>query len=52
MKDQVRLNVQGLEGRIAPNTVGALHNNPENANNNNEHNAVLNGAIREWPAGN
>jgi hypothetical protein len=52
MKDQVRLNVEGMEERIAPSTVGALHNNSEKANNNNEHTAVPDGAIPEGPAGN
>jgi hypothetical protein len=52
MKDQVTLHVEELEERIAPSTVGALHNNPDNPNNNNDHNAVPNGAIPEGPAGN
>ena len=46
------LKVEELEQRIAPDTVGALHNNPDNPNNNNHHNAVPNGAIPEGPAGN
>jgi len=46
------LKVEELEQRIAPDTVGALHNNPDNPNNNNNHNAVPNGAIPEGPAGN
>ena len=50
MKDQIQLNVEELEKRIAPSTVGALHNNPSNPNNN-DHNAVPNGAIPEGPAG-
>jgi hypothetical protein len=54
MKDneRIRLQVEELEERIAPSTVGALHNNPDNPNNNNDHNAVPNGAIPEGPAGN
>jgi hypothetical protein len=51
-KDQVLLTVEELEERIAPSTVGALHNNPHNPNNNNNHNAVPKGAIPEGPAGN
>ena len=51
MKDQVQTNVEELEKRIAPSTVGALHNNPSNPNNNNDHNAVPTGAIPEGPAG-
>jgi len=43
------LKIEELEQRIAPDTVGALHNNP---NNNNNHNAVPKGAIPEGPAGN
>ena len=46
------LSVEELEERIAPSTVGALHNNPDNPNNNNDHNAVPKGAIPEGPAGN
>ena len=55
MKDQqivTTLTVEELEERIAPSTVGALHNNPDNPNNNNNHNAVSKGAIPEGPAGN
>lgn len=55
MKDQptlTTLTVEELEERIAPSTVGALHNNPDNPNNNNNHNAVPKGAIPEGPAGN
>ena len=52
MKDQVRLNVEALDERIAPDMFGALHNNPNNANNDNERNAVPNGAIPHGPAGN
>jgi hypothetical protein len=51
-QDQVTLTVEELEERIAPSTVGALHNNPDNPNNNNNHNAVPKGAIPEGPAGN
>jgi hypothetical protein len=47
----VSLNLEELEERIAPDTVGALHNNPSNPNNNNDHNAVPNGNIPEGPAG-
>ena len=47
----LNLKVEELEQRIAPDTVGALHNNPDNPNNNNDHNAVPNGAIPEGPAG-
>jgi hypothetical protein len=47
MKDQILLSVEELEERIAPDTVGALHNNPSNPNNNNDHNAVPNGALPE-----
>ena len=47
-----RFEIEKLEERIAPDTVGALHNNPDNPNNNNDHNAVPNGAIPEGPAGN
>jgi len=46
-----KLEVVILEERIAPSTVGALHNNPSNPNNNNHHNAVPNGALPEGPAG-
>jgi hypothetical protein len=46
-QDQIRLNVEELEERIAPSTVGALHNNPDNPNNNNDHNAVPKGALPE-----
>jgi hypothetical protein len=49
---ELRLEIEALEERIAPDTVGALHNNPDNPNNNNNHNAVPNGAIPEGPAGN
>jgi hypothetical protein len=52
MKDQIVLNVEELEERIAPSTVGALHNNPSNPNNNNNHNSVPKGALPEGPAGN
>lgn len=48
---KLSLNVEVLEDRIAPSTVGALHNNPDNPNNNNNHNAVPNGNIPEGPAG-
>ena len=51
MKDQLQMNVEELEKRIAPSTVGTLHNNPANPNNNNDHNAVPTGAIPEGPAG-
>ncbi len=47
----MNLRIEELEQRIAPDTVGALHNNPDNPNNNN-HNAVPKGAIPEGPAGN
>ena len=47
MKTQITLNVVELEQRIAPSTVGALHNNPSNPNNNNDHNAVPKGNIPE-----
>jgi hypothetical protein len=52
MKAEITLKVEELEERIAPSTVGALHNNPSNPNNNNDHNAVPKGAIPEGPAGN
>jgi hypothetical protein len=52
MKDQVLLTVEELEERIAPDTVGALHNNPNNPNNNNDHNAVPKGALPEGQGGN
>ena len=52
MKDQILLNVEELEARIAPDTVGALHNNPDNPNNNNDHNAVPKGALPEAQGGN
>jgi len=52
MTDELKLKVEELEERIAPSTVGALHNNPDNPNNNNNHNAVPKGAIPEGPAGN
>ena len=45
------LKLETLEERIAPGTVGALHNNPSNPNNNNDHNAVPKGNIPEGPAG-
>ena len=48
----IKLTLEELEPRIAPDTVGALHNNPSNPNNNNHHNAVPNGALPEGPAGN
>ncbi len=51
-EQRVLLQADELEERIAPTTVGALHNNPDNPNNNNDHNAVPNGAIPEGPAGN
>jgi len=47
IEDQIQLNVEELEERIAPSTVGALHNNPGNPNNNNNHNAVPKGALPE-----
>jgi hypothetical protein len=50
-KPVIQLDVEELEERIAPTTVGALHNNPDNPNNNNDHNAVPKGAIPEGPAG-
>jgi hypothetical protein len=52
MKDQIQLTVEELEERIAPDTVGALHNNPSNPNNNNDHNAVPKGALPEGQGGN
>jgi len=52
MKDQILLTVEELEERIAPDTVGALHNNPSNPNNNNDHNAVPKGALPEAQGGN
>jgi hypothetical protein len=53
LQQKVVLPVEELEERIAPTTVGALHNNPDNPNNNNNnHNAVPLGAIPEGPAGN
>ena len=52
MKDQILLTVEELEERIAPGTVGALHNNPSNPNNNNDHNAVPKGALPEGQGGN
>jgi hypothetical protein len=51
-ENQKRFEIVQLEERIAPTTVGALHNNPSNPNNNNNHNAVPKGAIPEGPAGN
>ena len=51
MKDQIVLMVEELEERIAPDTVGALHNNPSNPNNNNDHNAVPKGALPEGQGG-
>jgi len=50
--ENMDLEIEVLEERIAPSTVGALHNNPDNPNNNNNHNAVPKGAIPEGPAGN
>ena len=41
------LEIVELEQRIAPGTVGALHNNPSNPNNNNNHNSVPKGALPE-----
>jgi hypothetical protein len=41
------LKIEELEQKIAPGTVGALHNNPSNPNNNNNHNAVPKGALPE-----
>ena len=52
MKTEILLNVEELEERIAPDTVGALHNNPRNPNNNNDHNAVPKGALPEAQGGN
>ena len=52
MKTELLLNVEELEARIAPDTVGALHNNPGNPNNNNDHNAVPKGALPEGQGGN
>jgi hypothetical protein len=49
--EPMNLHLEVLEERIAPGTVGALHNNPSNPNNNNDHNAVPNGGIPEKPAG-
>ena len=49
--NSIKLALEELEQRIAPDTVGALHNNPDNPNNNNDHNAVPKGAIPEGPAG-
>jgi hypothetical protein len=46
-QDKVVFQVEELEERIAPTTVGALNNNPDNPNNNNDHNAVPNGALPE-----
>jgi hypothetical protein len=46
MKAQ-KLVIEQLEERIAPGTVGALHNNPSNPNNNNNHNSVPKGALPE-----
>lgn len=43
----MNLHVEVLEERIAPGTVGALHNNPSNPNNNNDHNSVPKGALPE-----
>jgi hypothetical protein len=43
----LELKIVELEQRIAPGTVGALHNNPSNPNNNNNHNAVPKGNIPE-----
>jgi hypothetical protein len=48
----IRLTLEELEPRIAPDTVGALHNNPSNPNNNNNHNAVPKGALPEKTASN
>ncbi len=48
---ELKLDIEALEERIAPDTVGALHNNPSNPNNNNNHNAVPKGNIPEGPAG-
>ena len=45
VKEQVLLQIEQLEERIAPDTVGALHNNPTNPSNNNDHNAVPKGAL-------
>ena len=49
---KIDLNIEQLEERIAPTTVGALHNNPDNPNNNNNHNAVPKGALPEAQGGN
>jgi hypothetical protein len=45
--NRITLRLEELEPRIAPDTVGALNNNPSNPNNNNDHNAVPNGALPE-----
>jgi hypothetical protein len=50
--DQVRLKVEALDERIAPDIFGAPHNNPDNANNNNERKAGPNGALPQGQAGN
>lgn len=50
-KEEVSLQIAELEERIAPDTVGALHNNPSNPNNNNDHNAVPKGALPEGTNG-
>ena len=47
----INLGIEELEQRIAPSTVGALHNNPDNPNNNNNHNAVPKGALPEGQGG-
>lgn len=47
IEKHIDLKVEELEQRIAPDTVGALHNNPDNPNNNNNHNSVSKGALPE-----
>ena len=49
--NELKLEIEVLEERIAPDTVGALHNNPSNPNNNNDHNAVPKGALPEGQGG-
>ncbi len=44
---ELKISIEALEERIAPDTVGALNNNPTNPNNNNDHNAVPKGALPE-----
>jgi hypothetical protein len=46
-----RLRIEPAEERIAPSTVGELHDNPDNPDDNHPHDAAPDGAVPERPAG-